>query len=164
MANFYRADNIVGYFGEERASGAAASSYGTGLDTASSRVDGTDNAESNRVRTTYFSFTTPASGNANSDVYEVAILPQDAVVLGADIGSAGSASTNASGSHLFKFGAADIGSGLTGINTAGSRKGTGLDNSVTTTAFPVVSVTVSSHALTASTTITGGVHYYLPEE
>ena len=93
------------------------------------------------------------------------MLPQNAVVTGYQIGSAGTPATNTDVTFTLTFGAVAVGSGQTGLHTPGARKGqSGL--AVVTSAFPLVICTLSSsgsNKVTADTVINGSISYYVPQ-
>ena len=167
MPNYFRADNVVGYFGEVRDRGANAVTSGTSADDATTRIDSADRYPDNKEYIQDFSFKTPASASdiAATDVYEVALLPQNAVVTGYQVGSAGSPATNTDVTFTFSFGGTAVGSGQTALHTSAARKGqSGL--AAVTSNFPSVIITLSSsgsNKVTADTVINGSVSYYVPQ-
>ena len=168
MANYFRANNIIGYFGEVRDADANAVAFGTSaIDTATARVDDADRYPNNIEYVEDFSIKTPASASdiTKDDVIELALLPQNAVVTGYQIGSAGTPATNTDVTFTLTFGAVAVGSGQTGLHTSGARKGqSGL--AVVTSAFPLVICTLSSsgsNKVTADTVINGSISYYVPQ-
>ena len=165
MANYYRSNELVNIFGEDRADGVAAASFGTAIDTASSRVDEFTSANINarKLRVAQYNFTTPSSGSAATDVYELAILPQDAVVIGCTV--SGNAIGSASNSTLtFTFGASQIGVAVDNMNSGDASKSTGMAATATTTDFPLVKVTLSTADLADSKAVKGTIVYYTPSD
>ena len=165
MPNYYRADELVNIFGEDRAAGAAAASYGDAIDTASSRVDEFTTASINarKLRVAQYNFITPSSGSTATDVYELAILPQDAVVIGCTV--SGTAIGSAANSTLtFSFGSSQIGTAVDNMNSGAASKSTGMAATATTTDFPLVKLTLSTADLADSKAVKGTIVYYTPSD
>ena len=165
MANYYRSNELVNIFGEDRADGAAAASFGTAIDTASSRVDEFTTASINarKLRVAQYNFTTPSSGSAATDVYELAILPQDAVVIGCTV-SGDAIASNTGATFTFTFGSSAIGAAVDAMHSGVSSKSTGMAATSTTTDFPLVKLTMSSHDLADSKAVAGTIVYYTPND